>query len=354
MTASRTRPAGHGRGAVEGVQQLAERDGRRDGRTGAAVGAGVGDDQVLPGGADRVEQQLPVLRAGVALADPRVARRGRRRRRGCSAAGTRRRPGRAGRRPGAGPSASAPACRRSACRCGSPPGSDGRRAPGSSRARTSASPSSAVLPAACSRRSPSSLTAAAPPASRRRAPRRRGRAPHAPGGPATATGGVLPARTADSGRRRRSTSSQKRPARSIAAESTSSSGVTSSALPSVTAPSSSRSRPSRQVPCARPPRCQAVAVLGVEAPAHAGRGRPLAQPLEVVVVEAEPLPHRGAAGEVEHLRGADASRRQLQQDRQHREQGVGLPQRPVGQPDPQPRRRVRGGVLVARGRRWPR
>ena len=44
------------------------------------------------------------------------------------------------------------------------------------------------------------------------------------------------------------------------------------------------------------------AVVRVEAPADAGADRPVAQPLELVVVEPEPLPHRGRAGEVEHLR----------------------------------------------------
>src|SRR5438034_1014496 len=65
--------ARNGGRAVEGVEQLAERYGRRDRGAGAVVGAGVDDDQVVLGGADRVEQQLAVLTAWVALADPRVA-----------------------------------------------------------------------------------------------------------------------------------------------------------------------------------------------------------------------------------------------------------------------------------------
>ena len=62
-----------GGGAVESVEQLAERDGRRHGCARTFVGAGVGDDQVVLGRADGVEQQLAVLAARVALADPGVA-----------------------------------------------------------------------------------------------------------------------------------------------------------------------------------------------------------------------------------------------------------------------------------------
>ena len=70
---SRTRAVGGGRRTVERVEQLAERHRRRHRRAGALVGSGVGDDQVVAGGADGVEQELAVLAARVALADPRVA-----------------------------------------------------------------------------------------------------------------------------------------------------------------------------------------------------------------------------------------------------------------------------------------
>ena len=57
---------------VERVQQFGERHRRRPVLTGVLVGAGVGDDDLLGGRADRVEQQ-PVLGADVALAGHRVA-----------------------------------------------------------------------------------------------------------------------------------------------------------------------------------------------------------------------------------------------------------------------------------------
>ena len=43
------------------------------------------------------------------------------------------------------------------------------------------------------------------------------------------------------------------------------------------------------------------AVLAVEAPADARADGPVAQPLDLVVVEAEPLAYGGRAGQVEHL-----------------------------------------------------
>ena len=58
---------------VEGVEQLAERHGRWTGPAGRLVGARVGDDEVLGGGEHRVEQQLTVLAARVALAGERRA-----------------------------------------------------------------------------------------------------------------------------------------------------------------------------------------------------------------------------------------------------------------------------------------
>ena len=60
----------HGRRgrAVGGVEQLPERYGGWSPRAGVLVGAGVGDHEVLGGGHHRVEQQLAVLAATVALA----------------------------------------------------------------------------------------------------------------------------------------------------------------------------------------------------------------------------------------------------------------------------------------------
>jgi hypothetical protein len=55
------------------VEQLAQRHRGRATGPGALVGAGVHDDQVLGGRADRVEQQLAVLAARVALADQGIA-----------------------------------------------------------------------------------------------------------------------------------------------------------------------------------------------------------------------------------------------------------------------------------------
>ena len=53
---------------VDGIQQLADGDGRRAGGVGALVVAAVGDDQALGGRQQRVEQQLAVLAARVAVA----------------------------------------------------------------------------------------------------------------------------------------------------------------------------------------------------------------------------------------------------------------------------------------------
>ena len=58
---------------VEGVEQFGQRHRRRPLLAGVFVGAGVGDDELLGRGADRVEQQLPVLGTDVALAGHRVA-----------------------------------------------------------------------------------------------------------------------------------------------------------------------------------------------------------------------------------------------------------------------------------------
>jgi hypothetical protein len=59
-------------GGVDGVQQLAHRNRGGPQRVGALVIAAEGDDQPLGGGQQRVEQQLTVLAARVALAQVRV------------------------------------------------------------------------------------------------------------------------------------------------------------------------------------------------------------------------------------------------------------------------------------------
>ncbi len=66
------------------------------------------------------------------------------------------------------------------------------------------------------------------------------------------------------------------------------------------------------------------AVLLVEAPADAAAGDPAAEPVELVVVEAEPLPYGGPPGEVEHLGRGDPGGAELEQVGEHLEQAVGL------------------------------
>ena len=61
------------RGGGDGVEQLAERHGGRAPGAGPRVGARVEDDQVLGRGTHRVEQQLAVFAARVALADAGIS-----------------------------------------------------------------------------------------------------------------------------------------------------------------------------------------------------------------------------------------------------------------------------------------
>ena len=82
--------------------------------------------------------------------------------------------------------------------------------------------------------------------------------------------------------------------------------------------------------------------LLVETPADARARDPAADPLELVVGEAEPAPARLGGGEVEHLRGGHPAAAQLEEHPGHREQRVRADQRPVGELDPQPVRRVPG------------
>ena len=149
----------------------------------------------------------------------------------------------------------------------------------------------------------------------------------------------------------RSTSSASRPARSMSLLSTSSSG---SALSIQRSPSSAIAAPEQDAVEAGAPgvlrdRGEAVrrAVLAVEPPADARRRHPAAEPFEVVVGEPEPSADRRRGGEVEHLAGGHPGVGELEQRRDSGEQRVGLAQRPVGEPDPEPVAGV--AVLVGRG-----
>ena len=59
--------------AVDDIEQLTNWDGRGSLGVGALVTAGVGDDEVLGGRQERIEQELTVFDARVAVADVRVA-----------------------------------------------------------------------------------------------------------------------------------------------------------------------------------------------------------------------------------------------------------------------------------------
>ena len=67
------RAVGRPHGRVDDVEELADRDGGRPGDVRALVVARVRDDQPVRGREQRVEQQLPVLGARIAVADVRVA-----------------------------------------------------------------------------------------------------------------------------------------------------------------------------------------------------------------------------------------------------------------------------------------
>ena len=82
---------------------------------------------------------------------------------------------------------------------------------------------------------------------------------------------------------------------------------------------------------------------GVEAPADAAVGDPVADPREVLVLEAEAPAHGLAVGEVEHLRGGQAARREVEQLRDDAEHRVGLAQRAVGEAHAQVGRAQLGG-----------
>ena len=77
------------------------------------------------------------------------------------------------------------------------------------------------------------------------------------------------------------------------------------------------------------------AVRGVEAPADAAVGDPVADAREVLVLEAEAPAHGLAVGEVEHVRGGQAAAGEVEQLGDDAEHRVGLAQRAVGEADAQ-------------------
>ena len=84
-------------------------------------------------------------------------------------------------------------------------------------------------------------------------------------------------------------------------------------------------------------------VLAVEAPPHARLAHPVGDRVEIVVGEAEAPPHRRRLGQVEHLAGGSATAGQVEQRGGNAEERVGLGERPVGEPHPQPVGRMTAG-----------
>jgi hypothetical protein len=90
----------------------------------------------------------------------------------------------------------------------------------------------------------------------------------------------------------------------------------------------------------------------VEPPPDAALGHPLLEPRQILVIEAEPPADRLVAGEVQDLRRGDPVVGEVEERGDHREHRVRLTDGPVGEPDPQIRGRRAGrlAVLVRRGR----
>ena len=88
------------------------------------------------------------------------------------------------------------------------------------------------------------------------------------------------------------------------------------------------------------------AVCSVQSPAGVGAHGPVAQLLEVVIGEREERADRWFAGEVEQLGRRSPARGEVEQLSQQDEQRVGLAQRPVGEPHPQPRGRMGAGLVA--------
>ena len=149
----------------------------------------------------------------------------------------------------------------------------------------------------------------------------------------------------------RSTSSANRPARSTSLLSTSSSG---SASPTVRSAVLVHRR--RRPGAGRGPACQVFCAHAVEVVRRAGGSassphrtpeRRTQSPTRSSASSSSPNRVRtgGMRGQVEHLGGGEPGVGEVEQPGDHREHRVGLPQRPVGEPDPQPR--VRGGGAAA-------
>ncbi len=137
-----------------------------------------------------------------------------------------------------------------------------------------------------------------------------------------------------------------RPARSTSLLSTSSSGSASPTVrrpsSSMVAPTRSRSRPACQVFCRTPSRW-----YGARASASSPHRTPERRTQSPTSSRAssssptQPGPHRRHRGQVGHLGGGEPGVGEVEQPGHHREHPVGLPQRPVGEPDPQRVSRVR-------------
>ncbi len=316
-------------GRVEGVEQLAERYGGRARLAGVLVGAGVGDDQRLGRGQHRVEQQLAVLAAGVALAGARVAGQHvvavdradpredavveaeqadhavrHRAHRHHRADGER-----AGAEVGAGRPAGEPVGEQ-----GADVGQPQRRSPPRPPA-ASAHPAELALHLA-------GLPGLA----------RRGRAVSEPIPPAERpssqwSSGWVPTRSSVTARSR-STYSASRPTRSTCPLPTSSSGsVRSSQAPEssdIATPASSRSRPNRQVFCTKSASPKSARCSASKAQRTPASRTQVVSCWRSSSEKPNRTPDRLGVGEVEHVAGAGAAAGQVEQPGGHVEQRVGL------------------------------
>ena len=327
-----------------------ERDGRRARLAAVLVGAGVGDDQRLARRDHRVEQQLAVLAARVALAGERVAGQhvvavGDRAAREDAVVEAhqadhpvRHRPHRHQRGDGevAGAEVGPGGARLGALlQQGAHVGQPQLGGPPVAASRSAVDLTLELRHLPLLRR-----PASRPGRGRRRAARS-----------ATTPG----SRRAAARRRRRSsreTSSARRPASPTWALPTSSSGSTAARLrPSLSAiatPSRIRSRPARQVFWSKPSSRYAARCSSVRPHRTPDCSTQARQRGHVVVGEPEPVTHRRRGGQVEDLAGLAPAAGERHQRRRQREQRVGAQQAAVGQPHPQPVGRVglRSGRLA--------
>ena len=312
------------------------------GVTGVLVGAGVGDHQRFGGRADRIEQQLPVLGTDVALAGHRLAGQDVVAVGQSMPAGTRRRRGRPGTPPGAAPTASAPSCRRSGCRCGSWRGSGARPGCHAQQRADVGQPQRRRCRENPPRPVPSRTRGAAVRVARRRrsVTARQQRDTVASASSHSASGRVPSSESVTHGRSRSNVF-----------------GEPAGEFDPVAADVVERQRGAQ--PCLRvighgdpgqdpvQPETPGVlhelvesvglAVVCVESPADARLADPGGRCVEIVVGETEAGAHRGCLGEVEHLRWRWPARRPMSSNcAATPEQRIGLGQRAVGEPDPEP------------------